>query len=85
MSTCTDSFFYFYRCLAGYSHVDTETGCGLVETLKVWAGRSKQGYKYKMNTGVKKPNKKVVPPPTKKELQELEQDYIAQCTEVSEL
>ena len=27
-----------------------------------------------------KENKKVVPPPTKKELQELKQDYIVQCT-----
>ena len=35
-------------------------------------------------TRVEKPNKKVVSPPTKKELQELEHDYIVECTEVSE-
>ena len=38
-----------------------------------------------MNAAVEKTNKKVVPPPTKKELQELEQDYIVQCTKVSRL
>ena len=34
-----------------------------------------------MSAAVERPTKKVVPPPTKKELQELEQDYIVLCSD----
>ena len=45
--------------------------------------RDESGKKIVPDDEINKPKEKVVTPPTKKELQELKEEYVVQCTKVS--